>query len=78
MRGLTLKVEAHAGQSHEDAASAVVALATDLGLCVESTFNQVVVMAFPGDDPLSLVASFRRAQEAGLRGPVTSTNKATN
>lgn len=63
MSTLTLKVEAFAGTTIEDACRDLCALADRVGILCEVPFNGVMVWAYPGTDPAQLVKSWGEQME---------------
>ena len=55
---LTLKVEAFAGTTIDDACRDLCALADRVGILCEVGFNGVKVWAYPGTDPAQLVKAW--------------------
>ena len=63
MSSLTLKVEAFAGTTIEDACRDLCALADRVGVLREVPFNGVKVWAYPGTDPAQLVKAWSEQME---------------
>lgn len=61
---LSIRAEATAGDSTDETARAMVALADRLGLQVIVRFNGVEMHAFPNGDPKKLVSAFLKALRA--------------
>jgi len=58
MNSITLKAEATAGSSIENAAIDAIALANRIGVYVEFNFNGVTCLARPNDNEDGLVAAY--------------------
>ena len=57
---VTLKVESHAGANVRDVAVELCQMADRLEVMCETKFNDVIIMARPGCNPLRLVEAYEK------------------
>lgn len=78
MRNLFLKVEALAGSEIRRTCDEAIQLADKLGITVEFNFNEVIVLARPGDDYEELAEAWNKALHSKYQIKMASTSRYQN